>query len=293
MLRLFDPHWPMINTRRIIAVPAVLLALAFAISGAARAEQLPLWEAGAGAAVFNLPDYRGSDQNRTHALPIPYVIYRGETLKIDRQKVRGLLYSSTLAELDVSVSGSVPVRSRDNRAREGMPDLDPTLEIGPSVTMFLYRGMSDKLTLELRLPLRAVVSSDFHGVGHEGWLFQPHLNVDLKGVVPGPGWNLGLLAGPLFGSRKYHDYFYSVRPEFARPGRPAYEAQSGYAGMQFVAALSKRFENYWFGAFVKADSLHGSTFVESPLVKRKYAIAGGIAAAYVFSKSSTLVEARE
>ena len=48
--------------------------------------------------------------------------------------------------------------------------------------MFLYRGMADKLSLELRLPLRAVVSSDFHGVGHEGWLFQPHLNVDLKGV---------------------------------------------------------------------------------------------------------------
>ena len=47
------------------------------------------------------------------------------------------------------------------------------------------------------------------------------------------------------------------------------------------------------GAFVKADSLHGSAFADSPLVKRKYAIAGGIAAAYVFAKSSTLVEARE
>ncbi len=281
------------RTRRIAAAVGIALPLALGCGNAARADQLPLWEAGAGVAVFNLPDYRGSDQNRTHALPIPYVIYRGETLKIDRQKVRGLLYSSPIAELDVSVSGSVPVRSRDNRAREGMPDLDPTLEIGPSVTMFLYRGMSDKLSLELRLPLRAVVSSDFHGVGHEGWLFQPHLNVDLKGVVPGPGWNLGLVAGPLFGSRAYHDYFYGVRPEFVRAGRPAYDAKSGYAGLQFVAALSKRFENYWFGAFVKADSLHGSTFIDSPLVKRKYAVAGGVAAAWVFSKSSTLVEARE
>jgi outer membrane scaffolding protein for murein synthesis (MipA/OmpV family) len=281
------------RARRITAALAISLPLALAVGTAARADQLPLWEAGAGAAVVNLPDYRGSDQNRTHALPIPYVIYRGKTLKVDRQKVRGLLYSSEIAELDVSMSGSVPVRSRDNRAREGMPDLDPTLEIGPSVTTRLYRGMSDRVTLELRLPLRAVESIDWHGVHHEGWLFHPHLNVDVKGVVPGPGWNLGLVAGPLFGSRGYHDYFYGVPPALARPDRPAYDAKAGYAGMQFVAALSKRFENYWFGAFVKADSLHGAAFVDSPLVRRKYAIAGGVAVAWVFAKSSTLVEARE
>lgn len=272
---------------------AISIPLALSFGAAARADPFPLWEVGAGAAAVNLPDYRGSDQNRVFVLPIPYIIYRGETLKIDRQKVRGLLYSSEIAELDLSISGSVPVRSRDNRAREGMPDLDPTLELGPSVNVFLYRGMSGKLSLELRLPLRAVESSDFHSVHHEGWLFHPHLNVDLKGVVPGPGWSLGLLAGPLFGSRAYHDYFYGVRPELARPGRPAYDAKGGYAGMQLVAALSKRFQNYWFGAFIKADSLNSAAFVDSPLVKRKYAIAGGFAAAWIFAKSSTMVEARE
>jgi MipA family protein len=269
------------------------VALALSAAAPARADPLPLWEAGAGAAVFNLPDYRGSDQNRTLGLPIPYVIYRGDRLRIDRQKVRGLLYSSEIAELDMSMSGSVPVRSRDNRAREGMPDLDPTLEIGPSVNVFVAKAMSGKLSLELRLPLRAVESSDFHAVRHEGWLFHPHLNVDLKGVVPGPGWNLGLLAGPLFGSRGYHDYFYGVAPRFARSDRPAYGAKGGYAGMQVIAALSKRFDRYWFGAFVKADSLHGAAFEDSPLVKRKYAFAGGVAAAWIFAKSSTTVEARE
>lgn len=267
--------------------------MACGVAAPARADQLPLWEAGAGVAAVNLPDYRGSDQNRTYGFPIPYIIYRGERLKVDRQKVRGLLFTSDLAELDVSVSGSVPVRSKNNRARQGMPDLDPTLEIGPSVNVFLYRGMADKLSLELRLPLRAVESSDFHDVRHEGWLFQPHLNIDLKGVVPGPGWNLGVLAGPLFGSRGYHDYFYGVAPQFARPGRPAFEAGGGYSGMQFVAALSKRFQNYWVGGFIKADSLHGAAFADSPLVRRKYAIAGGIAAAWVFARSSEVVEARE
>lgn len=240
-----------------------------------------------------LPDYRGSDESRVYALPIPYLIYRGETLKVDRQKVRGLLYSSEIVELDLSVSGSAPVRSRDNRAREGMPDLDPTLEIGPSLNVFLYRSMSGKLGVELRLPLRAVESFDSRSVRHEGWLFHPHLNVDLKGVLPGPGWNLGLLAGPVFGSRAYHDYFYGVRPELARADRPAFEAKGGYSGMQFVAALSKRFQSYWVGGFIKADNLQDAAFIDSPLIKRKYAIAGGVALAWVFAQSSAMVESRE
>jgi len=45
--------------------------------------------------------------------------------------VRGLFFKSDNAELDVSLNGSVPVKSSENRARQGMPDLEPTLEIGP------------------------------------------------------------------------------------------------------------------------------------------------------------------
>jgi MipA family protein len=265
---------------------------ALVLSATGRAEQLPLWEAGAGLAVVDFPDYRGSDQRQTYALPIPYLVYRGERLKIDRQKVRGLLFSSDIAELDFSVSGTVPVKSRNNRARQGMPDLDPTLEIGPSLNAFLYRSASERMSVELRLPLRAVEATDLRSVHHAGWLFHPHVNVDLKDV-PGPGWRMGLLAGPVFGSQAYHNYFYGVAPAFATPNRPAYEAKGGYSGMQFIGALSKRYRNYWFGTFIKADSLHGAAFEESPLVKQKYAFAAGVAVAYVFARSGDTVEAKE
>ena len=40
-------------------------------SGTATAEQKPLWEAGAGFGVVNFPDYRGSDERSSFALPIP------------------------------------------------------------------------------------------------------------------------------------------------------------------------------------------------------------------------------
>jgi hypothetical protein len=42
-------------------------------------------------------------------LPIPYFIYRGDFLKIDRQRIRGLFLKSRYAEFDVSVN-AVPVR---------------------------------------------------------------------------------------------------------------------------------------------------------------------------------------
>ena len=270
---------------------AIALWTAAGSCGPARAELFPLWEAGAGATVIHFPEYPGSDQRRTYVLPIPYVVYRGERFKVDRQKVRGLLFSHRLAELDMSLGGSVPVQSDDNDARQGMPDLDPTLEIGPSLNVFLYRTPSNRLTVELRLPLRAVEATDLRSIHHEGWLFHPHVNVDVRDIWPGPGWRLGMLAGPLFGSRQYHNYFYGVAPAFATAARPAYEASGGYSGMQAIAALSKRFENYWVGAFVKGDSLHGATFVDSPLVRRKYAFAAGFAVAYVFAKSSERVEA--
>ena len=274
---------------RALGVTACATAL---FCGAAWADQRPLWEAGAGAAVVDFPDYRGSDQRHTYVLPIPYVVYRGERLKIDRQKVRGLLFSSDIAELDVSMGGTVPVRSRDNRAREGMPDLDPTLEVGPSLNIFLYRPATSRMSVELRLPVRAVIASDLHSAHHEGWWFHPHVNVDLKDV-PGPGWNAGLLAGPVFATRQYHNYFYGVEPAFATPTRPAFEAGGGYSGMQFIGSLSKRFQNYWFGAFLKLDSLHGAAFVDSPLVKQKYAVTGGVAVAWIFAKSAEMVESKD
>ena len=86
-----------------------------------RAEMLPLWEVGAGAAAISFPDYRGSTNRHHYLLPIPTFVYRGELFQVDREKIRGVIYQGRRAELEVSINGSVPVRSNDNSARRGMP----------------------------------------------------------------------------------------------------------------------------------------------------------------------------
>lgn len=259
----------------------------------AHAESLPLWEAGAGLAVIDYPHYRGSDERQNYILPVPYIIYRGDVLKIDRQSVRGLFFHTDTVQFDFSVNGSVPVKSKDNAARNGMPDLDPTLELGPSLNVSLLGSESTPTRIDLRMPLRAVIASDFSSVHHEGWIFQPQINLDVENVFGQAGLNLGLATGPMFTDRRYNQYIYGVDALYSRADRPAYQAHGGYAGTQLVAALSKRFPRYWAGGFIKWDVLSGAAFADSPLVKTKQYLTAGFGFSWIFSQSDTRVEARQ
>ncbi|MCJ7452044.1 MAG: MipA/OmpV family protein [Steroidobacteraceae bacterium] len=269
-----------------------MLPLAVLSAGHAFADEKPLWELGIGMSALSFPDYRGSDESNLYAIPFPYVVYRGTFLKADKDGVRGALFDSDRIELNVSVGASVPVKSADNRAREGMPDLQPTVEVGPALELNLWRSDDRRFKLDLRLPVRAAVTV-MGGVDGAGWVFSPRLTLDVADFAGLSGWNLGMLAGPMYGSKRSHDYFYSVAPRYATPDRPSYDADAGYAGSQFLMSVSKRYPKYWLGAFVRWDSLNGAVFADSPLVKSENYFAAGVAFAWVLWESSTLVEAVE
>jgi outer membrane protein len=270
-------------------LPAVLAAAGMA--PAARAQTLPLWEAGAGAAVVSLPDYRGADQRRSWVLPFPYLVYRGEFLRADERRVRGLFVKTERIELDASINAQPPVDSSENDARRGMPDLDPVFEIGPSLNLSLLRSAKSKTEVELRLPLRAAFATDFSYVDFAGWVFTPNLNVDIRDPLGQAGWKFGVLAGPVFSDRRYNQYYYAVDPAFATASRPAYNPGGGYAGTQLIAALSKRFPGFWIGSFARWDTLNHAVFVESPLVRTRQYFAAGVAVAWILGESKTRVEA--
>ena len=275
-------------------IPAIAVTVAVTLglaTAGARAEQLPLWEAGAGAAALSFPAYRGSNERHFWLLPVPYIIYRGEFLQADERRMRGLFYNTDRLEVDVSINGSVPVDSGKNDARRGMPDLDATLEIGPGLNLKLMETGDRRTRMELRLPLRGVFASDFSHVRHVGWVFQPQVNVDILDPLGKPGWKLGLLAGPVYSDVRYNRYFYAVEPAFATAARPAYSAGAGYGGVQVIAALSRRYREFWVGAFVKWDSLHGAAFADSPLIKDKQGVAAGFSIAWILGESKTRVEA--
>ena len=253
------------------------------------AEQLPLWEVGAGFAAIDFPVYRGSDERRSYLLPVPYFSYNGEVLKISRERARALFFKSERAELDVSVNGSVPAKSSDTVARRGMPDLEATFELGPSLNLHLYRDEDGRTLLDVRLPWRAAFATNLQHLYDIGWLFQPQLDLDLKDIYH-QGWNMGFVVGPIFADRRYHQYFYNVDPQYVTPTRPAYTARGGYSGSQFILALSKRYPGYWSGGFMKWDDLDGAVFADSPLVTSKRYFTIGWAITWILDKSDTMVD---
>jgi len=252
---------------------------------AERRAPAPLWELGLGAAALSLPDYRGSDQSRTYLLPLPYVVYRGDWLRADRDGARALLIQTERVKVDVSLAASVPTRSRDNAARAGMPNLPGTVEIGPNLNLGLFESAGRGARLDLRLPVRAAISIE-RSPDVIGTTFSPNLNLDLRGLG---GWNVGLLGGPLFGDRRYHAHFYGVDPAYATPQRPAYQARGGYSGWQALTAISRRSGKLWIGAFVRYDSLRGAVIADSPLVRRDHEVTAGIGVSWVFATSGQLV----
>jgi outer membrane scaffolding protein for murein synthesis (MipA/OmpV family) len=259
------------------------------VPAAASAREEPLWEAGLGVAALSFPDYRGSSQSRGYALPAPYFVYRGDFLKADRHGLRGVFFKTERLDLNLSVGASLPVDSSDNRAREGMPDLEPSVEIGPSLDVTMWRSADGRAKLDLRLPVRAAFTVESHSRFIGGQFF-PHANVDVHDPLGFAGWNLGVLAGPVFTDARYNRYYYEVAAPFATAQRAAYAAPGGgYAGMQFLLALSKRYPRFWIGGFARYDTLRGAVFEASPLVTSRKYVAAGIGISWIFRESAARV----
>ena len=270
---------------------AVFLAGLLAMP-AGHAEMRPLWEIGAGLAVLDLPNYRGSDDRQTSVLPMPYLVYRGEVLRADRDGLRGLLFDSERLEINISLNGSLSVSSDDDPVRQGMSDLDPTAELGPSVNYRLWQSADRTMHLDARAPVRTAitVASNPEQIG---WLFSPNLLLEIRDPASHAGWNLGVQAGPYFNDREYNTYFYAVGPAEATAERPAYAASGGYSGSQVMLTLNKRFPRWWVGGFLRIDTLAGSVIEDSPLVRRTDAVSAGLALSWVFKESSKRVESVE
>ncbi len=253
---------------------------------APRARPLPLWEWGLGIGAVSFRDYRGSDTTHAYPVPVPYFVYRGRYLQADRNGLKTKLLHQDRVELNISLDATTPVRN--NAAREGMPQLRPTVEAGPALEVHLWRSDSEKAKLDVRLPVRAV--STVGSPGFIGWFFAPNVNLDIVNPAGFRGWNLGLLTGPLFASGRYDQYYYSVAPRYATPQRPTFQASGGYAGTQVLASLTKRYPKFWTGAYLRYDTLTGASFEKSPLVKSHGYWSAGIGIAWMIGHSARLVE---
>jgi len=284
------------RTRQItaaLAVAATALATPAAAQeapAAAGRQQRPLLEAGIVGGGGWLPDYPAAEQNHWRGVVAPFLIYRGELLRSDEQGMRGRLYRARDLELNLSLGGAFRASSRDNRAREGMPDLDWIGELGPGLRWEAWRDPAARRRLTLEVPLRAVFSTDFSQIRYRGFTFAPEVAFEQYGLFR-PGSRARISIGPVFGSGRYMDYFYRVEGEFARPGRPAYNAKGGYLGTR--AQFSYRLpvtERLSLVAGGRLENFSGASNADSPLYKREFnaTLVGGVS--FSLYRSATMVD---
>ncbi len=247
----------------------------------------PLWEVGVGGFTGWLPDYPAASQNTVRALAVPYIVYRGDILRVggeeNRGAVSGRFFNTDKFEFDVSLSAAFPVDSGNNNARRDMPDLDFLFGIGPQFIFKLINEPDRKLNFNLQA--RAVYSTDFSSIDGRGYVFNPKLGYTLEHVTD---LNLKVSAGvgPIFATEKLMDYFYTVDPEFVTLSRPAYDADGGYLGTNLTLGVSKRF-NSRFRLIVGARlGIHnGATNDDSPLFRDKLNVGVFSAFAWSFAQS--------
>ncbi|MXP64224.1 MipA/OmpV family protein [Roseomonas sp. M0104] len=273
----------------------LLLGLALLAPGTMHAQEAadarlqPKFEAGLAGGGGWLPDYPAAGQNHVQGLFFPYVIFRGEILRSDSQGVRGRFYNTEGLGLDLSLSGSFPASSADNDAREGMPDLDWQGEIGPALRLTLWQDRTVRQRVNLELPVRAVFSTDWSSVHYRGIVVAPELAYErLNLLAAGARLRVGL--GPIFATNRMMDYFYRVEPQYARPGRPAYDADPGYLGtrLQFSYRMPLT-ERLSIVAGGRLESFHGATNDDSPLFREKWNTSVALGFAWSFYQSEARV----
>ena len=258
--------------------PLAFLALA---ALPAKAQQLPVFEAGIAGGGGFLPAYPASDQNRWRGLAVPYIIYRGNVFRADDGGLRARTSLADGIELSVSASGGVNASSDDVTARQGMPDLEWLGELGPNLRFTLWRGEDEASPQRIVVdtPIRAVFSTDWSSVSFRGFTFAPDIAYEHMHFLS-PFARLRVSAGVSFGTDRYADYFYDVAPQFARADRPAYNAQAGYVGsrvtLSYRLPLSERFSVVAGG---RIENFSGAANADSPLFRNEwnFAVVAGFA----------------
>ncbi len=240
-------------------------------------------EIGAGAFAVQIPQYLGSDEEEHFVVPLPYVYYKDDNFKLDRNQFTGYLWQKDKLFLDLSASAGIAVDSSDNDARANMPDLDWVFELGPSLKYYLEGTPEQSAALYTEFFVRKALATDFQSLTDVGWRFGPAITYQ-KMIYHDALSHLELTArGAInFSDRKYSDYYYGIASEFENEQRKQFSTETGYAGSDLSLGFKYKNKSLWFGGFVRYYNLSNSEQEQSPLVKKHNSWAMGIGMAWIF-----------
>jgi len=213
----------------------------------------PRWSLGAGVIAAPRP-YVGASAN---IQPIPLVeFYSG------RWFVQGIRAGYRVVDTD-TVDFDVRARFRfsglepdDSPFLEGMEERRETVEAGLGLDWAFARALGGEFELELRAFADALGRSNgFESSMNLGWrkIFGPGRVILISSV------------GMVYQSANQVDYYYGVRPEEARPGRPAFQGASVFNPRASVL-VAYRFSRRWSLTTLVSADFFDSEITSSPIV---------------------------
>jgi len=217
----------------IIPLLASILATAAPAAETENTDDEPLWEVFLAAFGRQGPAYPASEDNEFNLIPLPLPVYRGKVLRLGEDEdspIKGRLFRSDRLRLDLAADINFSSDSEDIDARNGMPDLDFLLELGPEL-QYRVNENGDRYRLLLAPQIKVAMSFDGLSPSTQGMVFSPEIQYVRR--LSGPRRHrLKFKLTPSFATRDYMEYFYEVEPRFTAPGRPAYRAHGGYLGTE-------------------------------------------------------------
>jgi outer membrane scaffolding protein for murein synthesis (MipA/OmpV family) len=243
-------------------------------------ESQSLWEFGVGGGAVEVADYPASGERNFIALAAPYVVYRGDVFRVGGENgMRAVVVETNDFELDLSFGAAFPADSEDNTSRAGMPELDFLFEVGPQL---IYRVKDYKFKnggdgrLKARLQARAVFSTDFNRIDGRGFVFEPTISYQQRGVIF-KETGLRVAFSMSYASEELQDYFYQVDSPFSNSSRAQYDAKAGYLGAALSMGLSFPIHKNIRGFLTGSTQFHqGSANQDSPLYEKDITYSFGI-----------------
>lgn len=223
------------------------------------------WNAGVGVAGAGYPAWRGASEAESLVLPLPTFSVWTPQAEIGSEGLEAQKRFGAHGLLRFSASGSLPVDSDASALRTDMPDLDPTVELGPALGW--RSAQYGPWHWRAETLLRGVMSVDFEQPQWLGWTLQPRVALHWRsGVVSSQqAIRARVAVGPIWAQQKLHAYFYDVPAELATAQRPAFRSRGGYNGTRANFSLDWLQGRLLVSGYVGYDDLRGTAFADSPL----------------------------
>ncbi|MBA3030630.1 MAG: MipA/OmpV family protein [Desulfobacteraceae bacterium] len=230
---------------------------------------VPLWEVQLFVAGFHLPHYRGSKEYETYVVPVPYLEYRGDFLRINKDGVKGIFFRSEYFETDLSAYGNPPVGDGSD-ARQGMEELDPLVELGPALKWY-PKGRLPGMRFYGKAAVRGVLSVDFPGslkTDYQGIHGEISLVYADQALWGRSHWHSKVTLGTDWTDRDYNAYLYDVPERHVLPDRPAFRSGGGYGGVFLSGHLTRILtDRFSVSGYARWENCTGTAFKDSPLVE--------------------------